>query len=293
MSINEIKEASFERAKKWPGARYIDNDFLLVESPGQAPFPHNARRTSFILVALCTHGEASYTVDTEVYHIKAGDVVIISDGHVVDNFAPVDGLDGLCMMLSTDFFSEAISNVSDFSQLLLFSRMHPVVSLSAHEVEVFRSYYRLLSDKLGDETNHYRREVARTLFLAMFYDMSGVIYRELRNGGRRPSRGQLIFTDFIRLVEAHHRTERRVGWYAKQLCITPKYLSEVVKAVSLVTPNEWIDRYVVLAIRLLLRRSDKTVKEIADELLFPSQSFMGRFFKDHTGMSPSQFRKEY
>lgn len=291
MDKKTIKESSFARASQWPGAMFIDNDILLIESPGMAPFPHNARQMSFILMALCTQGAASYTVDTVEYKVKTGDVVIIGDGHIVDNFAPSNDLDGLCMMISVDYFSEIISNVTDFSSLLLISRMHPVVHLSTHEMEVFESYYHLICDKMRDAENHYRRDVVRTLILAMFYDMGSVIYRELKMVDGLQSRAYSIFTRFIKLVEAHHRHERRVSWYAQQLCITSKYLSETVKAVSLVTPNEWIDRYVVLEIRLLLKRSDKSIKEIAEELLFPNQSFMGKFFKEHTGLSPSQYRR--
>ena len=290
MVNNQTTLSSFERLKQWPGARYLDNYFLLVESPGKAPFPHNAREMTFILVALCTGGEASYTIDTQEYRVKAGEAVIIGDGHLVDHFAPVGDLDGMCMVLSSEFFSEIICNVSDFSELLLFSRLHPVVRLSEREVEVFKSYFHLLSEKLDDVHNHYRRDVVRTLILALFYDMGSVIYKSVEQQGMRRPRSQQIFTEFIRLVEAHHRHERKVSWYAHQLCLSPKYLSETVKSVSKQSPNEWIERYVVLTIRLMLLRTDKSIKEIADELMFPNQSFLGRYFRTHTGMSPSKFR---
>ena len=105
------------------------------------------------------------------------------------------------------------------------------------------------------------------------------------------TRAEVIFTKFIKLVETHFRQERRVSWYAQQLCITAKYLSETVKNVSRRTPNEWIDNYVILELRVLLRNSTKNIKEISEELNFPNQSFMGKYFKEHVGMSPSQYRK--
>ena len=101
----------------------------------------------------------------------------------------------------------------------------------------------------------------------------------------------IIFTKFIHLVEGNYKRERRVGWYAEQLCITPKYLSETVKQVSRLTPNEWIDNYVILEIRVLLKNSTRSIKEIAMEMNFPNQSFLGKFFKERVGMSPSEYRK--
>ena len=73
--------------------------------------------------------------------------------------------------------------------------------------------------------------------------------------------------------------------------ITPKYLSESVKAVSRRTPNEWIDNYVTMELRVQLRNSTKSIKQIAEELNFPNQSFLGKYFKEHVGLSPSDYRK--
>ena len=124
----------------------------------------------------------------------------------------------------------------------------------------------------------------------MFYDLSNVIYR-VQQDHKPQSRADVIFTKFIKLVENYYKQERRVGWYAQQLCITPKYLSETVKSVSRRTPNEWIDNYVTLELRVLLKDSTKSIKEIAEELNFPNQSFLGKYFKEHVGMPPSEYRK--
>jgi AraC-like DNA-binding protein len=68
-------------------------------------------------------------------------------------------------------------------------------------------------------------------------------------------------------------------------------MSEVVKLISKRTPNDWIDHYVVLELRVLLKNSTKTIKEITEELHFPNQSFLGKYFKEHVGVSPSEYRK--
>ena len=108
---------------------------------------------------------------------------------------------------------------------------------------------------------------------------------------RYPMHAEDIFTKFIKLVDEHCRHERRVGWYALQLGITPKYLSEAVRTVSKRTPNQWIDNYVTMELRVLLKNTTKNIKEIAEEMNFPNQSFMGKYFKDHVGISPTKYRK--
>ena len=125
----------------------------------------------------------------------------------------------------------------------------------------------------------------------MFYDMSGVIYRIEQSTGKKQNRSDIIFARFITLLQENYRTERRVGWYAQALSITPKYLSETVKAVSHRTPNEWIDNYVTSEIRVLLKNTTKSIKEITKEMNFPNQSFLGKYFKEHVGMSPKEYRR--
>ena len=124
----------------------------------------------------------------------------------------------------------------------------------------------------------------------MFYDVGNIIYR-FKETDKPQTRAEAILTKYIKMVEANFRQERRVGWYAQQLCITPKYLSEMVKAASNKTPNEWIDNYVTMELRVLLKNSSKSIKAITEEMNFPNQSFLGKYFKEHVGMSPSKYRK--
>lgn len=292
MDKKHIVEANIHSAqRKHNDTDFIENDILLSDKLSKNTLATSPRRMTFILIALCTEGEATFTIDTQERVAHKNDVIIISDRHVVDDFQGTDDVKGIAMMLSVNFFYEIVRNVSDISLLFQFSREHPVVTLSDKEVELFKSYYYLLKDKISETSNHFRRDIARTLILAMFYDLSNVIYRVQQASHEKQTRADAIFTKFIKMLECNFKQERRVGWYAEQLCITPKYLSETVKAVSKRTPNEWIDNYVTLEARVLLKTSSKSIKEIALELNFPNQSFLGKFFKEHVGMSPSAYRK--
>lgn len=95
----------------------------------------------------------------------------------------------------------------------------------------------------------------------------------------------------MKLVEDNFREQRKMSWYGEQLNITPKYLYGVVKQVSHRTPTDWIDDYVTLEIKLLLKNSTYSIKEIAQALHFSSQSFLGKYFKDRVGVSPKDYRK--
>lgn len=253
--------------------------------------PWKSCRMQCLFFALCTRGQASYTVDAKAFSINPGDVIIIGEGQLVENFLSSDDCDGIAIMLSYDFFNDIVAGIRDLNTLFLFSRLHPVFSLTEREVKVLSSYLDTVIAKIMEPEHHFRRELVSTLMKALIYDMSNVIYRYQMIETKRFSRGEVVFFNYIRLVRDHFKQERRVSWYATQLCITPKYLSETIKTISKRTPNEWIDYYVVLELRLLLKNSNKSIKEIAEYLNFPNQSFLGKFFKEHVGVSPSAFRK--
>ncbi|MBP3776208.1 MAG: AraC family transcriptional regulator [Prevotella sp.] len=288
---NNIKDTTLEEAKNWGNAEYLDEGLILTDRIADAPIPNEPTRMNFILMALCRHGRAQYAIDTREQTVKPGDLLFISERHIVDNYMASPDFECLCIMVSTEFYHGFIQNVKNVSSLLLFSMNNPVVSLTPREMQVYSNYYQTIREKMSDHEHHYRTDLVKALLLAMFYDMSNVIWRVEQQGAKSQTRADVIFAQFIRLLEQHFRKERRVSWYAEQLCITPKYLAEIVKQVSKRTPNEWIDNYVVLEIRVLLKNSTKSIKEISDELQFPNQSFLGKYFKEHIGVSPSQYRK--
>lgn len=271
---------------------YIDNDIMVFNEIGKLPLPNEPRRMKCILLALCLSGKAQYSVDTEERTVSVNDVIIISEGQVIDNYTLSPDLDGIAIMLSQHFFSEIIKDIHGISSLFLFSRSHPVFGLTSEEANNLITYFNLIWNKINNNEHHFRKDVVRSLIATMIYDIGQPIYRMQQQRNEKQTRAESIFTEFIRQVEQNFKHERKVSWYATRLCITPKYLSETVKLASHRTPNEWIDNYVALEIRVMLKNTNKSIKEIADEMNFPNQSFLGRFFKEHVGMSPSEYRKK-
>ena len=282
-----------DEARTWGDAEYMTNGLVLTDSMAHSLLMHGPVRMNFIVMGLCKRGEANYSVDTRQHKVKAGDLMFISEGHILEAYEPSPNYECLYIMLSTEFYHSFVMNVKNVSSLLLFSMNNPVVALTAHEAQVYTNYYQTIRLKMADTQHHFRTNLVKALLLAMFYDMSNVIWRVERNENESTrKRADALFAKFISLLEENFRTERRVSWYAEQMDITPKYLSEMVKQVSKRTPNDWIDSYVLLEIRVMLKNTTKTMKEIADAINFPNQSFFGKFFKEHMGMSPTEYRKQ-
>ena len=246
--------------------------------------PSDPRKMSFILIGLCTKGRIRYRMDSEEQLVKAGEMLVVSERHIIED------MEGLCIMMSVDFFHEIIKTVHDISSLFVFARMHPVLKLLPDEIETFKEYFQAIKLKISDNHNHFRKDLIRTLMLAMFYDVGNVIYR-VKSFDKSLLAFEKVFTAFLQILEENCRKERRVAWYAQQLKVTPKYLSLAVKRVSGQSAVEWIESYVTMELRVMLKNSSLSIKEIAKEMHFPNQSFLGKYFKEHVGITPSDYRK--
>ncbi len=274
-----------------PEGKYIDNDLILFEDITKVPLPTTPSRMKSLLLALCTSGNAQYTVDTKLHKVSTGDVIIISEEQVVGDYMLSDDCKGIALIMSYDFFQNILSGIHELSALFLFARTHPVFHLEKTQTIALENDLQHIKNKIMDTGHRFRRELIITMLKALIIDMSNVIYHFQQIGEAEQTRAEVIFRDFIQCVERNYRTERRVSWYAQQLCITSKYLSETIRSVSRRTPSEWIDSYVIRELRVMLRNSTMSIKQIAEELNFANQSFLGKYFKEHVGMNPSQFRK--
>lgn len=287
-----LLEVNVAQAKVvYPEGKYIDNDLILFEDITQVPLPTSPSRMKSLFLALCTSGHAQYTVDTKMHEVSAGDVIIISEEQVVADYMLSQDCKGIALIMSYDFFQNIVSGVHELSALFLFARTHPVFHLDDNQTKALENDIEHIKEKIIDVGHRFRRELVMTMLKALIIDMSNIIYRFQQVGEAGQTRAEVIFRDFIQTVEKNYRTERRVSWYAQQLCITSKYLSETVRTVSRRTPSDWIDSYVTRELRVMLRNSTMSIKQIADELNFANQSFLGKYFKEHVGMSPSKFRK--
>lgn len=271
---------------------HIDEDLLLVNNIADLPRSNEPGRLDFLFFGMCTSGVGKYSLNTIDYVVLPKDILIVTPGDVTDNYSLSADFKGIGIIMSKNFYREVILNVHELSSLFLFARNHPVCELETNEVNTVANYFSIIKQKLDNKAHLFRVETVKLLLQALIYDLSNAIYRIQKNDKHHSSRLEKIFFDYVKLVENHFRSERRVGWYAKQLNITPKYLSEAVKAISHRTPNEWIDYYTIHELRIMLKSTAKSIKEIAIELNFPNQSFMGKYFKDHVGVSPSQYRKQ-
>ena len=159
------------------------------------------------------------------------------------------------------------------------------MQVTQQDVDEIRQLFQLIKTMLRSDKERYRHEIIRTIFTAVFYIITELNQRD-QPEPRRQGRCEVIFEEFMELLQQYNKMERNVGFYAR------KHLSSVVKDVSGKTAAQWIDESVILEAKTLLKYSGLSIQEIAYHLNFSTQSFFGKYFKQHTGTSPSRYKRK-
>lgn len=222
------------------------------------------------------------------YKIEAPSVVIIVNDSIFQPLEYSEDLKSKIIVMSREFSNSMFSNLTEIRSIPNSLYANSVFIMDNSNF-VFDKYYDLLLNLVSSPKIKFKVEAARHMTLAMFYgytfDEHGV--DEKKN---KSSRQEMLHSKFIDLLSRNFRTEREVKFYAEKLCVTPKYLSQVVSGLTGRTPSDYIEEFVVMESKALLNSTPMTIQQISDEMHFPSQSFFGKYFKRIVGMSPKEYR---
>lgn len=272
--------------------QYSDGDIVIMKNVAELS-KGKAYLFEMVIMMFCTKGKAQMHINDKEYHVEKDDIVIIPPKSVVEDIMVSPDIESFAIALSYSAMQHSINMNKNIWDLRMFLMQNPVLRLEHMSREVGEAYYNLLSVKLRNSGSTFHKEIMHALFEALFYELVGVIQpmMEVRPSDDSVTQGDLLCKRFIELLNKTEGRERSVTKFADQLCVTPKYLSCVTKASTDKTALEWIHLYAIEAIKRQLKFTDKSIKEIADYMNFPNLSFFGKFVRTHTGMSPTEFRR--
>lgn len=248
----------------------------------------------FIFQLLVRHfaGSAKIKVDMVEYDLSEPiNLITVMSGQILMVEHISDDFDGVVVVMSNSFVESMFIYVNNALPLNVATRSNCVKHLSNSEVDLSDMFLKAIAQVLRNQTNPYLDRVLQHVLMAIFYS-SEEIRNQLETESGAYTSADAISKEFMRLVKDNFRSERQLQFYADKLCITPRYLSRVVKECTGSSAADWIERYVVLEARALLKSTSMTIQQISDELNFPSQTFFGKYFKRRVGMSPKLYRRQ-
>lgn len=276
----------------------LGDDFFIMDihlgEPHQ-PLAHPCRFDGYMLI-YCISGHVRLNVNLNEYDLRENMVFFNLPGNLIRVNELVDtkqeDLHYVCLAMSKDFVGELKIDMNKLFTEGMSLLDNPGMEMTASEQDVATKYIELIGKVLSSDMT-FKKESICTIMASVFYMLAGIWSRKQESQNVVPqttSRSRMIFDQFIKLVSEYHTKYRNVGFYADKLCLTPKYLSKLIKDVSGRSAPDWIDSYVILEAKNLLKYSNVAIKEIVYTLNFPNQSVFYKFFKSRTGMTPSDYR---
>ena len=277
----------------------LDGEFMLADNFG-LPVDRDAMqgftasthpfKMSFTFILFCVSGSMRVRLNLREFSLRAGSVLVVTPGAIGECLAVGDDCRiGIIAFTATRYFDGIDKGFS-----VMFSKYlagNSLIALSRDEMGELVAIYGAMHRKLAQPDFRFKREAMlgymQVLFCCGYQWM--LKYREGNAPAGHKPRQQQLFERFLDLVQRHYAGHRSVSFYAGKMCVTPKYLSAVVRQASGRFAGDWIRERVVLEAKALLRTRRYTVQQVSDMLGFANASFFAKYFKAATGVTPRKY----
>lgn len=246
----------------------------------------------------CRKGEVELQANELSCVFKRGDILLVTPLVQVYKFMPSDDYEELAFLDVPKTFY-LMSYIISESKLALNVRDWPVWHMSEEQCEFLIKQHALIEEKYRELENSREEEIGLINYqieLLKVFTVSEIIRKRIPPMSENDKVGEkniTIFYNFIMALYENYREHRNVAWYAEKVQLSPVYFTSIVKKATGVTPSHWIATVTISFAKIMLEKTDLTIKQIALQLNFPEQFTFRKYFKLHTGFSPREYRKNY
>ena len=245
----------------------------------------------------CQRGSVEVSLEGCHYHIKPGDVYIYMASTLVHLLHKSEDAEGIMVEVDFYYILPIVNKVINVESQL-FMRKNQCVSLSGEQCDHFEYLLNNLWDRINAEDcqkenvqyQHLKLELIKSMGQTICYEILNMYFTNQPLQPLQQGKKDVVFQNFMLSLFRFYRKERDVSFYSRMQHITPRYFSAIIKEKTGDSALQWIVRMVITEAKQLLEESDLSIKEIADQLNFPTQSFFGKYFKQYVGVSPKEYR---
>lgn len=272
-----------------------DEDFQIYTDVSDLPMNNYPSYVEEGMGGICLDGSALLDVFSFKTEIRKNNVIVILPYQLVSINEISDDFQIKFFKVSKGIYREALTILwrmtADF---FFYMREHAVYEVSEYEASKFLSYcdFLMLRANRPAPTVAYKRENILQVLRIFYWDLYVSYKRNAQiNKNIKYSRKEEISYNFFTLLVEYYREKSDVASYADLLCVSSKYLTMTVKETTGFSAKYWIDNYTILEIKAMLRDCSLDIKEVLAYTRFSTQSLVSRFFRKHTGMSPTEYRE--
>jgi len=285
-----ISEMSADAGRKKP-----TRDFHVLRSEelaGRQSISRPARSDHFT-IALIIDGECRCISNLIQYSLRKNDLFIIPPGAVRQIQEKTENFRGIILEFTKEFLTAAELHKKHIDAFTFFSSQgNPHLILQDNEADILKAMMLFLLQRELAEDHPFRKEVLHHGFNLFMFELAASFRKYRGNKKVKLTRKEEHLISFVKLLNQHFKEERHVQYYAASLYITPKHLTKTVKELTNRTCGEFIDEMVITEAKILLDDPDMSIGNVSDALHFSDQFFFSKFFKNHTGVNPSEFKRD-
>lgn len=272
----------------------MSDNFFVYTDISCLPLTEHATYLGEGFGGLCTGGTAVIDLFSMRRQISKNDLVTILPFQLGSIHKVSDDFSMIFFKVDKVMFMDIMSSLGRITPDFFFHmRKNFQVPISVNEAKRFLGFCRAIDFRTNNDDPAFRRETILHLLRIYYWDFYVHFQKKTRkrNTPLLNSNKESIAMKFAMLVFENRETHREVAYYADQLCISPLYLTKIIQEVNGRSARDMIADYTIIGIKTLLRNADITIKDVVRHSGFSSQSSFSRFFRKHTGMSPSEYRR--
>lgn len=242
---------------------------------------------------LCVHGNGVISTGAQCFHLQEMSEIIFWDGSIMQLLHSSDDFQvRMVLYPKRVFLQAAVSLDTTFFNYMrefpLYNHGREKDAQSWKKVNLWIDMAKML---FTQPSGLFKERLELNFLQSMLMWIFSTIPDTYVSVARSYTRKQLLFHRFMHLIHEYALREHQVGFYADRLCISSRYLNEITVEYSKgKTPKELIDEQLTVEIKVQLNKLDLSVEEVAGICCFPDSSYLSRFFKKHTGITPKEFR---
>ncbi|KNB62546.1 helix-turn-helix domain-containing protein [Chryseobacterium sp. Hurlbut01] len=267
------------------------NQPYYVSSGNQVfKFPKIHFRMDFYTFCICTSGSITLEIDNREYVINKNGFLISAPSTIIKFLSTDNDFKMKVLFFEKNFLLKNISNPFVIDKMNLFmDGSYTIVEADKEKTIQLFGLLDYLQKKTSGKSK-FTEEIIRTIIFNLLLEIAEIISLEEAAPEEKVLKKKELFFKFDELVKENILFQKDVGFYAKQLCISDKYLIQLVKNATGKTPHQIIDETLLKEAYVMLGNLRYNITQIADKLQFSSVSAFGRFFKKYASISPTQYR---
>lgn len=287
ISVSKFKDYFLEEG-------FCSEDFVMSPMVRFKTMTGAPRVIEGMTVGVICNGTAKVVINDRAFELRSNSLFLLREESKITSFKCTKACTGYFATYSTAFIDSMKVDTSNMLSADVMFSLKPCFEAQADEVTSLHDIAGAVHSIAGRGELLYSNKIMASLLTSFFYAVASIINKnrsESKDGGDG-SRADELMRLFIDELSASCERERSVEYYAKQLGITPKYLSLICKKKVGKNASKVIDGAVVNKAKELLAHTGMSVQEVSERLNFVSQSFFGKYFKQRTGVSPSRYKTQ-